>query len=138
MIRRSALERLRGKGVELPGPWVGLLDLGRMVEGLMEEPQPKQPLSVVGLDELLRVDAERVDGLMRRVRQSIHDGKGYFAWKEIPLVLLVHGRLEGLPGDEEGLKLHVGGEQVPLTPLVGRGLKPVGDDDAWWWAPQPG
>ena len=136
LIELATLPALHSAGVHVPTPYIGVLDLCRLVEGWLPEPEPAVPLGIVGIDELVQASGDGAGDALRRVRKSVHSGKGYFSWKEIPLVFLVAGRLTGSPG--EGVVLESSGRSVGLAPLVGKSLAPVEGQSNWWWATQPG
>lgn len=138
VVRLEALAGLGQRGVELPSPWLGVLDLLRAIEGLHPEPTAGHALGVVGLERLLEAARGDRDGVVQRVRLGLHQGKRYFAWKRIPLVFLVRCGLEA-ESDGRGPFLVLGTERVDLAPLLGGGLAPVpGSDGAWWWGAQLG
>lgn len=138
IIRRSRLDQLAERGADVPGPWVGVLDLARMVEGHIDEPEPRRPLGIVGLEALLRASDEHADDIMRIIRRQLHAGKHYFEWKKIPLVFLVDGELAGRH-DAKGVMLEYGHDVWDLGPMLGKGMKAkIDDEPGWWWAPQVG
>jgi hypothetical protein len=134
LIERGALAALATKGVEVPEPWIGVIDLARTIEGLLPEPVSRRPLGVVGLDRLLEAAGDEAPAVMSLLRRSFHDGRSYFEWSRIPLVVLVAGRLG--PHHDGGPELTLGAKRWPLAPIVGKRLEPVAGDDRWWWAPQ--
>lgn len=137
-MERLALPELVSRGASIPTQRVGLLDLCRMIEGHLPEPSPRQPLGVVGLDALLMADEAQARALLQPVRRVLLEGKRYFHWKQIPLVFLVEGTLDGAPG-LDGLSLTVAGHKHDLTFFLGNHLKPtLPDSKAWWWSPQVG
>lgn len=137
IIQRRMLPRLEPRGVEVPAPHLGVLDLARAIEGLLPEPPPQRPLGIIGLDALMRIESEEAGAILRRLRRSLHDGKGYFEWKQIPLVFLTRGELTG-EHEDAGPALALGDRAAPLAPLFGSRLRPVPDTHGWWWAAQPG
>ncbi len=136
LIERTALEDLRAKEVEVPQPWVGMLDLARIIEGLLPEPEADRPLVAVGLEAVLEAVGDEAPATLSRLRRSLHEGRAYFEWSRIPLVMVVSGRLEAHPDGGPGLTRD--GKSWPLAPLVGKRLEPVGGDARWWWSPQLG
>ena len=66
------------------------------------------------------------------------EARRYFAWKEIPLVILIGARIDD-PADGSGLYVVSGERRWPLGPLLGTRLSAVANNrDGWWWAPQLG
>ena len=138
IIERKQLDKLGKLGARVPAPWMGVLDLGRTVEGHLENPTPGQPLGVVGLETLLEAADEEAGAAMHLVRKNMHAAKHYFEWKKIPLVFLIEGKLSGRH-DEDGPTLEFRDKEWSLRQLLGRGLKPKFDDhNGWWWSPQIG
>jgi hypothetical protein len=137
IIQRSLLPRLEPKGVHVPTPYVGVLDLARTINGLLPEPTAYAPVGIVGVDALMRMEDGEVDAIGRRLRRVLHEGMSYFEWKQIPLVFLTRGALSGQDSDR-GPELDVGGRRVSLSPLFGSRLQYIPDSQGWWWAPQPG
>ena len=138
LVLRAALPTLAERGLRVPEPWIGVVDLARMVEGRLSEPPSGQPLGIVGLDALVQASGDGLHGTLAVIRRGVHDGKRYFDWKQIPLVFLVEGTLEVDP-EAGGPVLRHGRERFPLYALFGRSIAPLSADDAtWWWTPQLG
>lgn len=133
-------EALGEAGLRVPEPWIGVLDLCRMVEGHLPEPPERTPLGVCGLSELCRAAGpEALHGALAVVRGAVHDGRSYFDWKKIPLVFVLRGASLEHDPEAGGVVLGVAGGRFSLVPLFGRGLSPArpGQSD-WWWSPQLG
>jgi hypothetical protein len=138
VVERARLPSLAAAGLDVPEPWMGLLDALRMVEGHNPEPPEKRVLGLVGLDALLRAVPGEGTTVLQAVRNGLVEARRYFSWKEIPVVLLVEGRIDD-PADGSGLALLHGPRRWPLAPLLGTRLSPARPDTAgWWWAPQIG
>jgi hypothetical protein len=136
LVERARLPSLAAHGVSVPEPWMGLLDVLRMVEGHYPEPPEAKPLGLVGLDALLRATPGDGAGVMLAIRGGLADARSYFAWKQIPLVILVDGQIEDL-GEGVGQRLVGGERRWSLTPLLGSGLTPGRPGVlGWWWASQ--
>ena len=137
VVERGRLTALAEHGIEVPRPWWGVLDVLRMLEGHRPEPPPGRPLVVTGVDALLRAAGE-AGPVLRALRTGLAEGRRYFAWKEIPLVVLLDGEVED-PRDGTGLALRADGRRWPLAPLLGTPQQPARPGtDGWWWAPQLG
>ena len=128
------IERRALGGLKVPEPFLGVLDVVRTIEGRLPEPASDQPLGVIGLDRLLEVTGDEAPAVMSHLRRSFHEGRSYFEWSRIPLVLLVEGELG--PHHLGGPELHRGSAHWPLAPLVGKRLEPVDGNERWWWSPQ--
>jgi hypothetical protein len=158
IVERARLASLAAAGVDVPEPYMGVLDVLRMVEGHLPEPPAGQALGVVGLDALLRAVAgsavispgdlgAQLGGDPSRLLQGLRTGfveaRRYFAWKAIPLVFLVDGTIDD-PADDTGLHLNGAASsgpapRWPLAPLLGTRLTPARAGlSGWWWAPQIG
>ncbi|MFO7567264.1 MAG: hypothetical protein R6X02_31760 [Enhygromyxa sp.] len=138
VVERRRLAALTREGVEIPRPWLGLLDALRMIQGYVPEPPEAQPLGLTGLDELLTAANEDPTNLLRSVCGSFVSARRYFAWKEIPVVLLLKGNVDD-PSDESGLHLEYHGQRWSLAALLGTRLEPAKPGTSgWWWAPQIG
>jgi|GEM_PF-4720254 len=136
LIERRNLAGLERHGVSLPRPWTGLLDALRAVEGLEPEPHPDQPFVLVGLTDLLRQAPGASDTLLRVVRGTLGEGRAYFSWKKLPVVLVVDGRVND-PGDDSGLWLELDDARWSLAPLLGTRLRAAQPGaTGWWWSPQ--
>ena len=123
--------------------WFRTRDRGRLedawvwIDGRLGEPTPHAPLGVIGVDALLRAATERPDELLRRIRTTLHGGKEYFQWKQIPVVFLVRGSLDYSPND--GLSLRHEDEEWSLSPLLGKNFTAAKPGTmGWWWTPQFG
>lgn len=134
-------------GITLVEPHLGIIDLCRMIEGLLPEPPARQPLAISGLDSLLlAADGDPREGepraLLQPVRHCLMQGRRYFHWKQIPLIFWVEGTLEGTAGGTPGLDalaLVAGGRRIELGFLLGSQLKPMlPGQTGWWWSPQLG
>jgi hypothetical protein len=137
LIERGKLPLLSAVGVDVPPPWMGILDVLRMVEGHLPEPPEKQPLGIVGVEAIVRTapDATKV---LQALRAGLLEARRYFGWKEIPLVFLPDARVDDA-SDGNGLVLELGARRCSLAPLLGTRLTPVREkSDGWWWAPQIG
>ena len=138
LVQRDALGSIEAHGVVLPRPWTGLLDGLRVVEGHLPEPPEDRPFVLGGLTTLLRAGPEDATTLLQVVRQGLVDGRQYFSWKRIPVVLVVAGSVVDRE-DGQGLQIEAGGRCWPLAPLLGTRLKPAHPQTTgWWWAPQIG
>ena len=138
VIQRDALGALEAHGVELPRPWVGLLDGLRVLEGHLPEPPEGAPFVLDGLTTLLRAGPEDSTALLQMVRQSLVGGRQYFSWKRIPVVLIAAGTLLDRE-DDRGLELEAGGRRWGLSPLLGTRMKAAHPKSSgWWWSPQIG
>ena len=136
VIERDRLSAI-GTEVAIEKPWMGVIDLVRMIDGRLGEPTPHAPLGVIGVDALLRAATERPDELLRRIRTTLHGGKEYFQWKQIPVVFLVRGSLDYSPND--GLSLRHEDEEWSLSPLLGKNFTAAKPGTmGWWWTPQFG
>ena len=136
LIERRKLAELERHGVALPSPWTGLLDALRVVEGMEPEPPDGQPFVLAGLTDLLRQAPDASDTLLRVVRGTLGEGRGYFSWKKLPVVLVVDGRVDD-PGDDSGLWLELDDARRSLAPLLGTRLKAARPGaTGWWWSPQ--
>jgi hypothetical protein len=135
VIERDQLNDLRDVGAGVPAePWPGPVDIGRVIEGHSSEPNAGEPLVVGALTQLLQAGTSHAEELMRTIRRSLHDGRSYFEWKDIPVVFVVEGHLELHDGE---LRLEHENELWDLTPLFGRGMKQKLDGEAgWYWSPQ--
>lgn len=136
VVERAVLPGLEARGLEAPQPWVGVLDLIRAIEGLRPEPAAGRPLVVVGLDALVEAAGDEAAAVLSQVRRGLHEGRAYFEWAKIPLVLVVEGALEPLAAQGSGLELVRGRRRWPLAPLLGVRVEQVGDHAGWWWSPQ--
>lgn len=138
VIERRRSNALAREGIDVPEPWMGILDVLRMVEGHLPEPAEKRPLGVYGLDALVAASPGDALGVLKALRLGFVEARRYFAWKEIPVALVVEGTIED-PRDGSGLHLLVEGRRVPLAPFVGTRLQPARPNvSGWWWAPQIG
>ena len=126
-----------GDAVAFDVPWIGVIDLVRMIDGRLAEPNANTPLGVTGIEVLLRATNERPDDLMRRIRTTLHGGKEYFQWKQIPVVFLVRGVLDYSPND--GLTLRWDDDEWSLHALLGKNFTAANPKaTGWWWTPQFG
>lgn len=136
IVPRTELDALARTGVTV-SDHVGMLDFVRLVAGNGDPPTAEQPVAVHGLDTVLAAtdprDRHRVSASLRR---AILAGKAYFEWKQIPLVFVVDGRLDGTL-DGGGLTVHTPAGRVSVAEVLGRGYAPT-KDHAWWWGPQLG
>ena len=138
VIERRLLGTLSREGVEVPEPWMGVLDVLRMVEGHFPEPPERRPLGVHGLDALLAAAPGEAQGVLQALRLGFVDARRYFTWKEIPVVLLVDGIIDD-PRDGTGLHLVRDDRRIALAPFLGTRLEPARKVAAGWWsAPQIG
>lgn len=138
VIERAALSKLATHGVEASEPGMGILDALRMVEGHLPEPPEGRPLVLVGLDALVRAVPGEATAVLQAVRTGLVEARRYFAWKQIPLVLLLDGRVEDL-ADGSGLHLWHGPRRWSLAPLLGTRFAAARPDArGWWWATQIG
>jgi hypothetical protein len=138
VVERGRLASLAAAGVDVPEPFMGILDALRMVEGHLPEPPAGQPLGLVGLDALLRAVPGDPTRMLQGMRAGLVEARRYFAWKAIPVVILVEGRIDDL-ADDTGLYLCSAERRWPLAPLLGTRLTPARPDaGGWWWAPQIG
>lgn len=128
----------REHGLDLPEPWIGVLDLLRMIEGHAPEPEPNRTLVVVGLEALVRAVAAQPVRPLQVVREGLVSARGYFMSKAIPLVFLSEAELTD-PRDGTGLRMVVDDREIALAPCFGTRLEPLGKDIAgWWWSAQIG
>jgi hypothetical protein len=138
LVERTRLPTLAAHGVDVPEPWMGVLDALRMVAGHLPEPPEARPLGLVGLDALLSAAPGDAGTVLRAVRSGLVEARRYFTWKQIPLVLLVEGKIDD-PADGTGLGLTLGPRRWALAPLLGVRLAPARPDaNGWWWTPQIG
>jgi hypothetical protein len=138
VLERRRLGGLSREGVDVPEPWMGVLDVLRMVEGHRPEPPERQPLGVHGLDALVAAVPDEALGVLQALRSGFVEARRYFTWKEIPVVLLVDGAVDD-PSDGTGLYLAAGERRIPLAPFLGTRFQPARPKVAgWWWAPQIG
>lgn len=138
IVESSRIASLASAGLTVPEPWFGLLDLLRMVEGHLPEPESARPLGVIGLDGLLQAVSGDVTNVLQALRVGLVESRRYFAWKQIPVVLLVRGALEDRH-DGSGLRLSHGAGGWPLAPMLGTHFEPIRPDlTGWYWAPQIG
>lgn len=138
VIELARLPHLAASGANVPEPWMGMLDVLRMVEGHLPEPAEKQPLGIVGVEALLRAAPDDATPVLQGIRAGLIEARRYFAWKEIPLVILIDARIDD-PADGSGLYVVSGERRWPLGPLLGTRLSTVANNrDGWWWAPQLG
>lgn len=136
LLEASRLPALEAAGVELPAERMGLLDALRMLEGHEPAPPAGRPLVLDGLDALLASAPADPGPLLRALRDALLEGRAWFAWKRVPVVLLLRGSLED-PQNEHGLTLALDGRRVPLAPLVGTRLALARPGFAgWYWSPQ--
>ncbi len=138
VIRRSSLTALQRYGVDVPEPRFGLIDVLRLVEGHLSEPPEGVPLGITGVTALLRATQGDAAAVLQAARTGLVEARRYFAWKRIPLVLLVEGDIDA-PANGSGLVVIADGRRWSLTPLLGTRLEPaLAGVDGWWWAPQIG
>jgi hypothetical protein len=138
VVERSRLPVLAAAGVDVPEPWTGVLDVLRAVSGHLPEPTEGRALGLVGLDALLAAVPGDGATVLRAVRGGLVEARRYFSWKQIPVVLLVEGKIDD-PADGTGLGLTHGGRRWSLAPLLGVRLTPARPDAAgWWWTSQIG
>lgn len=138
VVESHRIASLAAAGLTVPQPWVGILDLLRMVEGHLPEPAPARPLGVVGLDALLRAVVGDVTNVLQALRAGLVESQRYFVWKQIPVVVLVRGTLEDRH-EGSGLRLNHSAGTWPLAPMLGTHFAPVRPDvEGWYWAPQIG
>jgi hypothetical protein len=138
VIERRRLNTIARDGVDLPEPWMGVLDVLRMIDGHLAEPPEHRPLGVHGLDALVAAAPGDAHGVLSALRLGFVEGRRYFAWKEIPVVLLVDGGIDD-PRDGTGLHLTVEGRRVSLAPFLGTRFQPPRPSaNGWWWSPQIG
>jgi hypothetical protein len=138
VIELGRLPRLAAAGADVPAPWMGVLDVLRMVEGHLPEPVERRPLGIVGVEALLRAAPEDATSVLQGVRAGLLEARRYFTWKEIPIVVLIDATVDD-PSDGSGLYVVSGERRWPLGPLLGTRLAPVtSKNDGWWWAPQVG
>lgn len=138
VAERARLSHLGPKGLVVPEPWMGILDCLRMIDGHLPEPRANQPLGIVGLDALLCGMTGDSTSLLQTLRKGLVHARRYFNWKEIPVVLLVDGRIADAE-DDTGLALERGARRWALAPMLGTHMHPVlANTHGWWWAPQIG
>ena len=138
VVERARVPALAASGLSVPDPWMGVLDALRMVEGHLPEPPAAQPLGLVGLDALLAAVPGPGTTVLQAVRAGLVEARRYFAWKQIPVVLLLDGRLDD-PGDGDGLRFWQGERCWALAPLLGTRFVPAKPGtNGWWSAPQIG
>lgn len=136
VIQRDSLGALEPQGVRLPRPWTGLLDGLRTLEGHLAEPPEGEPFVLTGLTTLLRAGPEEATPVLQMVRQGLVDGRQYFSWKRIPVVLVLDGTVLDRE-DGQGLELEAGGRTWALAPLLGTRMKRAHPRaTGWWWSPQ--
>lgn len=125
-------------GLELPEPWLGVLDLLRMIEGHAPEPVPHRVLVVVGLEALVRAVGAQPVRPLQVVREGLVSARGYFMSKSIPLVFLSEAKLTD-PRDGTGVRMVTDGREIALAPCFGTRLEPLNPEVAgWWWSAQIG
>lgn len=135
LIQLDRLTEYLNTGEYAPASRAGVLDLSRIIQGLLHEPPPAQPLHIFGLERLLSSSGEQTPQLLNTLRTSIVEGKYYFEWKEIPLVFLVNGTLQA-QDELAAPTLKYEEHRWDLSPLFGRYLSPkLKDDHTWWWSP---
>lgn len=138
VIERARLAKLAAHGVDLAEPWMGILDVLRMVEGHLPEPPEGRPLVLTGLDALVRAVPGEATAVLQAIRTGLVEARRYFTWKQMPVVLLLDSSVDD-PADGGGLILAHGPRRWPLAPLLGTRLSAARPDVAgWWWAPQIG
>ena len=138
VIERRRLGPLARDGIEVPEPWMGVLDVLRMAEGHVPEPPEGRPLGVHGLDALLAASPGDAYGVLQALRLGFVDARRYFAWKQIPVVLIFDNAVED-PRDGTGLHLARGDRRLALAPFLGTRLEPArAGATRWWHAPQIG
>jgi hypothetical protein len=109
-----------------------------MVEGHLPEPPAERARGIVGIDALLHAVPGDPTRLLQGVRAGLVEARSYFAWKAIPLVVLVDGTIDDL-ADDTGLHLRGADRRWPLAPLLGTRLTVARPGvPGWWWAPQIG
>jgi hypothetical protein len=136
IIERKHLADLEHRGADVPRPWVGMLDLNRMIVGTLDEPPTGRALGVVGIEALFEACDGDLKAVMQKLRRGLHGAKHYFEHQNVPLVFVVEGQLVG-EGGERGAVLTYREQEWELAPLLGRGLKPKLDgESSWWWSPQ--
>jgi hypothetical protein len=138
VVERARLAPLAALGVDVPEPFMGILDVLRMSEGHLPEPPAGRPLGVVGLDAMLAATPGDPTRLLQAMRAGLVEARRYFAWKAIPVVMLVDGEVDN-PADDTGLHLRLGARRCALAPLLGTRLSTArADARGWWWASQIG
>lgn len=138
VIELSRLPNLASAGANVPEPWMGVLDVLRMVEGHLPEPDERRPLGIVGVDAILRAAPDDATSVLQGIRAGLLEARRYFAWREIPIVVLIDSQIDD-PADGSGLHVVSGQRRWPLGPLLGTRLTAVATkSDGWWWAPQLG
>ncbi len=115
-----------------------MLDALRMAVGHLLELPESQRLGLVDFDPLLAAVPGPGSAVLQAVRTGLVEARRHFAWKQFPVVLLLHGRIED-PSDGYGLRLWQGERHWALAPLLGTRFDPARQDTSgWWWAPQVG
>ena len=138
VVQRDMIGALEPLGLELPRPWTGLIDGLRTLEGHLVEPPESRPLVLTGLTTLLRAGPRDATSLLQMVRQGLVDGRQYFSWKRIPVVLVIDGVLIDQE-DERGLELEFGQRSWALAPLLGTRIKRAHPTATGWvWSAQIG
>jgi hypothetical protein len=138
VIERARLRELEPLSESEAMPFVGVLDLARMVEGLVAEPEPGRPLGVVGLELALEAAGSGSQELAAALRGIIMAGKSYFEWKRIALVFAIDAPLEGAL-ETSGPVVALPRGRMPLWPFFGKTLAPrIEGESHWWWSPQLG
>ena len=138
LIERQRVLSYKTQGVDVPAPWLGIVDLLRTIEGHLPEPDPRRALGVIGLDRLFVAGAANLESVLASLRGLLYSGMQYFEWKEIPLVFLLDGQLGG-EFDTDGAQLVFRETRFGLNALFGRGMKPMtADTPGWWWGPKLG
>lgn len=95
-------------------------------------------MGLVGVESMLRAAPDDATSVLQGIRTGLIEARRYFAWKEIPLVILIDARIDD-PADGSGLHVVSGERRWPLGPLLGTRLSAVANQrDGWWWAPQLG
>lgn len=132
IVERSQHDMLREQGVEIPRPWVGVIDLQRIMEGKLSEPPRRQPLGVLGLESLLQATGDDARAVMMRLCRKLYAAQEYFAWSDVPVVFLVDGNLTQ-PAHTEAVTLTVGEQSWDLTPLTKHRLVPMKNGIRGWY-----
>lgn len=135
ILQRRALRKVAERVSTSLDPSVGVLEFLRQLEMLYEKPEDGRPLSVDGLDILLRAAGDDAEAVLRLLRARIGEARRYFDPHRIPVVFVVDSEVSASAG---GPILELDGREHRLSALGGSNLGRVGELDGWWWTPQVG